>query len=184
MSQSPTDPTASSSPDAASTKTPRSPTERLLVWGGIIGLLALAGFQARAKIGCNMTYDALKERLVYDEGPNAKPLLVDDLDEYLVGWPSRADGKQRAHFAEMELTWQGLTGPLGLTVAYDPSEEGGTVMTVQQTTGFVPLETRSVAPQQPDPTGSTTEPGAGSASRSSTDAGAGSASTAEPAAGE
>ena len=124
-----------SSPGAPPKKQ-RSPAEMVIVWGGIIVLLAVVGYQARARLGYNMTLTALEDRLAQDEGVDAKPLLEGDLDNYIVGWPSRKTEEKNQHLKTVELTWPGLTAPFVMTVMIDPSEQGGSVMAVQ-TSGYV-----------------------------------------------
>jgi hypothetical protein len=120
------------------------------VWGGIVLLLVLVAFQARARFGYTMTLKALQERLGEDEGENAKPLLVADLDQYLVGWPSKTVDEKSKHVGVIDLKWPGLTQSFGLTVSYDPSEpteSDGTVMSVEST-GYVEPPPEAVeAPQ-------------------------------------
>jgi len=153
MAQSSPGPAGSPRPrdvSAAPAKKPRSPAERIIVWGGILLLLGLAAYQARARFGYSMTLNALQDRLAQDEGKDAQPLLVKDLDQYVVGWPARRVEEHSKHLGGIELTWSGLTAKYGMIVAYDPSEqkEEGGAITGLQTKGYTePSESeRKVAP--------------------------------------
>lgn len=128
-------PPSGSKPAAAPAKKPRSPVERVVVWGGIAVLLVLAAYQARARVGYSMTLSALQDRLEEDEGSDAKQLLLKDLDSYIVGWPSRKQDESSAHKGQIELTWPGLSASYGIVVGYDPSEEGKPI-TGMETRGF------------------------------------------------
>ncbi|MBL8849363.1 MAG: hypothetical protein JNG89_06750 [Planctomycetaceae bacterium] len=133
---SPTPGSQPASPPAGPAKKPRSPAEKVIVWGGIAVMLLVLAYQARARVGYNTTLNALEARLAQDEGIDAKPLLEGDLDSYIVGWPSRKVEEKSQHLKTVELTWPGLTAPFVMTVMIDPSEEGGSVMAVQ-TAGYV-----------------------------------------------
>lgn len=144
MSSSSPDPVPSSPASASpapKAKPPRSPAERFVVWGGIILLLLLVGFQARARFGYTMTLNALQDRIAQDEGPNPQPLLVNEVDGLLVGWPKRTDEKPSEHRGLIHLSWRGLTTSYGMTLPYDPSENQPAIMG---------LET-SDAPPEPEP---------------------------------
>lgn len=140
MAQSPVSPgsqPAQSSP-AAPARKPRSSGEKIVVWGGIIVLLAVVAYQARARLGYNMTLKALEGRLAQDEGVDGKALLAADLDNYIVGWPSREVSEKSKFLKTVKLTWPGLTSSFVMTVEIDPSEEpesGGSVTAVQ-TSGY------------------------------------------------
>ncbi|MFO1095603.1 MAG: hypothetical protein U0992_20210 [Planctomycetaceae bacterium] len=138
MAQSSSGPPASQPPknsNAAPAKPARSPAERLIVWGGIIVLVGLVLFQARARVGYTTTLNALQERLAEDEGAEAKQLFIKDLDQYVVGWPSRKEEKKNEHKSTLALTWPGLSASYGIVVNYDPSEEGQPVIGLE-TVGF------------------------------------------------
>ena len=111
------------------------------MWGGIIVLLVLVGIQARARFGYTMTLNALQDRIAQDEGPNPQPLLVNEVDGLLVGWPKRTDEKPSEHRGLIHLSWRGLTTSYGMTLPYDPSENQPAIMG---------LET-SDAPPEPEP---------------------------------
>lgn len=136
-----------SKPAAAAAKKARSPVERIVVWGGIVVLLGLAAYQARARVGYTMTLSALQDRLEEDEGSDAKQLLLKDLDSYVVGWPSRTQEEPTTHKGTIELTWPGLSASYGIVVGYDPSEEGKPV-TGLETRGYQepPAEERKAPP--------------------------------------
>lgn len=75
-------------------KVQRNPVERLIVWGGI-GLLVIVVFtEGTARFGYSMTLSRLQERIQEDEGPDAKPLSVEESSTLIVGFPSKtsADG--------------------------------------------------------------------------------------------
>jgi len=141
---------ASSVPPTSSTggeTTPqkqRSSTEKVVVWVGILILLALVALQARARLGYSKTLEALQDRMAEDEGVNANPLMVKDLNDYVFGWPSRKEESKGKHLSTIEMTWAGLplTKPLGLVVGYDPDESGGTVMALE-TSGFAQSDSQA-----------------------------------------
>ena len=107
----------------ASAKRPRSPAERVLVWGGIVVLLVLVGVQARARFGYTMTLNALQDRIAEDEGPNPRPLLVSDVNSHLVGWPGQSRKEESQHRGTIQLSWRGLTTTYEITLPFDPSEK-------------------------------------------------------------
>lgn len=173
MSQASSVPSDSGSASASTETKPRSTTEKLLVRGGIVILLLLVAFQAHAKLGNTESYKALKDRLNLDEGPDAKPLLITDIDEYIVGWPSRTVVPHSDLEAQLELSWLGLTGRQEFIVGYDPSENGGTVTYVEPK-GYVPPEPEKIEPLE----------SAGATATSSEDGESGEPSAGEPAPGE
>mgnify|MGYP007059379736 CR=1 FL=1 len=158
---------------ASSESNPRSTTEKLLVRGGIVILLLLVAFQAHAKLGKSKSYKALSDRVSLDEGPNAKPLLIADIDQYIVGWPSRTVVPHSDLEARLELSWLGLTGRHEFVVGYDPSEQGGTVIYVE------PKGDDDDDTAKPEPLKSTVAP-----APASEDGESGQPSNGEPAAGE
>ena len=102
---------------SAPAKKPRSPVERMIVWGGIVVLLLLLAAQARARLGYQLTSSALAERVREDEGANPQALAVKDLNQYILGWPSRTVQERGKTEQVITLTWTGLSGPKGL---FDP----------------------------------------------------------------
>lgn len=143
MSSSSPDPVPSPAPasPAPKAKPPRSSTERLIVWGGIVALLVLVGIQARARFGYTMTLNALQARIAEDEGLDPQPLLVSEVDRLLVGWPKKTEETASAHRSVIHLSWRGLTTSYSMTLPYDPTETQPAIMG---------LET-SDAPAEPDP---------------------------------
>jgi hypothetical protein len=101
---------------SAKTKAPRSPVERIIVWGGILVLLVLVAAQARARMGYQMTVDALRERVMLDEGANPQSLLLKDIDQHIVGWPNRTEEKFGKTEQVVTLTWKGLLSTYGVDV--------------------------------------------------------------------
>lgn len=106
----------SDSQGSAKAKPPRSPVERIIVWGGILVLLLLVAAQARARIGYQMTVDALRERVLLDEGANPQSLLLKDIDQHIVGWPNRTEEKFGKTEHVVTLTWKGLLSTYGVDV--------------------------------------------------------------------
>lgn len=158
MSTSPPDPVPSTPPSASSaqkTKPVRSSAERVLVWGGIIVLLLLVGFQARARFGYEMTLNALQDRIAQDEGPNPQPLYVKDVDGLLVGWPQKEVDKASDHRAYIQLSWRGLTSRYGMTLPYDPSEPEPAIMGLETSDAPPEEEPVAVTPSESDAPAST-----------------------------
>ncbi len=76
-------------------KPPRSPVERVLVWGVIIVLLGLTAYEARAKLGYDGSYNTLKTRLdeVESSSDTKAIYLLEDFKKEVSGG---------AHFSEPE----------------------------------------------------------------------------------
>jgi hypothetical protein len=153
-------------PAAAPAKAARSPLERILVWGGIVALILVVAYQAHARFGYDMTRKALEQRLAEDEGQEAKQLFIKDLDQYVVGWPSRKQEQKNKHQATVELTWPGL-GPsytYGMVVFYDPEEDGEPVFNMVTRDYKEPDEEESrpaTSPKTADASGTPAAPAAG-----------------------
>jgi hypothetical protein len=151
---------STSNAGSVAAKKPRSPVERAAVWGLIVVLLALVAAQARAKVGWSYTSSALRERIKLDEGSDAKPLAVKDLDQFLFGWPSRKVQERTSREQTITLTWTGISGPNGL---FDPY--GIDVLTTTGAEGLV-LEVIPHGAPEPDKPMAQTAPDAGPSSSS------------------
>lgn len=110
---------------ARTAKKPRSPVERIIVWGGIIVLLGVVAVEARARKGYEWTLSALEKEIAKDEGADAKPLLVKDIDQHLIGWPNRTES-ELGSYRKITLTWRGLfqKKPYGIDLTYDSRDHG------------------------------------------------------------
>jgi hypothetical protein len=76
-----------SRPGPAEPATKRNPVERTVVWGGIFVLLALAAFQARARLGYSTTLNKLQSVWETDS-EDYNPLLVSEVSSHIYGWPN------------------------------------------------------------------------------------------------
>jgi hypothetical protein len=63
-----------------------------------------------------MTVDALRERVMLDEGANPQSLLLKDVDQHIVGWPNRTEEKFGKTEQVVTLTWKGLLSTYGVDV--------------------------------------------------------------------
>lgn len=155
-------PSQPASPAPAS-KPPRSPVERMLVWGGIIVLLVLVGIQARARLGYTMTLNALQDRIAEDEGPNPRTFPAKDVDQYLVGWPKQTRQEAGKDSGTIQLSWRGLTTSYEIRVHYDslPGEPESLVTSLE--TKDAPTVEQQVADamEEAGPTGTPSMPPSG-----------------------
>jgi hypothetical protein len=126
----------------------------VLVWGGIVVLLVLVGLQARARFGYTMTLNALQDRIAQDEGPDPRPLLVSEIDQHLVGWPSQSRTEQGPHRSAILLSWRGLTSSYEITLPFDHSEEQPAVIGLE-TKDAPTIEEEIAAQEAAAPTGGT-----------------------------
>lgn len=110
-------------------KKPRSPVERVIVWGGIIVLLLLVGVQAHARKGYELTLQAL-EPLVDDDYEGGQPLSIADVDSHVVGFPSQSENAVSATRTERVYRWRGLRGSYGITLEYNPTADTPIVMSM------------------------------------------------------
>jgi hypothetical protein len=103
-------------------KKPRSPAERVLVWGGIIVLLLLVGVQAHARKGYEWTLANL-EPLIDDDKVDGQPLALADVDSHIVGFPSQSETSVDRTTTKRVYRWYGLGGSYGITISYNPGIE-------------------------------------------------------------
>ncbi|MDZ4688757.1 MAG: hypothetical protein SH850_27095 [Planctomycetaceae bacterium] len=127
---------------AAPTKKPRSPGEKLVVWGGIVVLLLLAAVQAHARFGYEMSLKKLQARVASDDNGtvDGAPLYLSDVPTYLVGWPSRKVEEER-HWHAVTYSWVGLGKSYSIRMPYDTTEAKPVILS---------LETND-APPEPEP---------------------------------
>ncbi|HUQ68169.1 MAG TPA: hypothetical protein VM165_01525 [Planctomycetaceae bacterium] len=127
---------------AATTKRPRSPGEKLVVWGGIVVLLLLVAVQAHARFGYEMSLKKLQARVAADDNGSIEgsPLYLSEVPTFLVGWPSRKVEEER-HWHAVTYSWQGLGKSYSIRMPYDTSEAKPVVLS---------LETND-APPEPKP---------------------------------
>lgn len=124
-------------PPASSKK--RSSTERLLVWGGIIVLLALVGVQAHARFGYDRSRANLLAAMDADSHSGKNEFFsIDQVSPYIVGWPTRDD----SHPGEVKYTWSGLGKSYGFSLTYDPKDKERAVLDLVTTDA--PLEAAPV----------------------------------------
>lgn len=135
-------------------KKPRSPVERIIVWGAIIVLLGVVAVEARARKGYEWTLNALQKQLAKDEGADAEPLLVKDIDKYVVGWPRRTESEEGSYH-KITLTWGGLFRSHGIDLTYDSRDNGEGLAVLGLTTHGAEEPPPPVIPEG----GSETEPG-------------------------
>jgi hypothetical protein len=107
-------------------KKPRSPVERVIVWGGIIVLLLLVAVQAHARKGYEWTLEALQP-LVDDDFEGAVPLAIADVEQHVVGFPSQSENVVSPTRTERVYRWRGLRGSYGITLAYNPAADTSVV---------------------------------------------------------
>jgi hypothetical protein len=124
----------------------------VFVWGGIIVLLLLVGAQARARFGYTMTLNALQDRIAEDEGPNARQLLLSEVDSHLVGWPSQSRKEESPHRGSILLSWRGLTTSYEITLPFDPSETDPAIIGLE-TKDAPTIEEEMAAAESAEPTG-------------------------------
>lgn len=109
-----TKPATTANPPA---KRPRSPKERLVVWGGIGLLLVLVAVQAQARFGYEKSREKLQTALNHDLGNNTF-FSIKDVDQHIVGWARRDETEP----GKVTYTWSGLGRSYGLTLKYDPKD--------------------------------------------------------------
>jgi len=107
-------------------KRPRSPKERLLVWGGIGLLLVLVAVQAHARFGYEKSREKLQTALNHDTG-NSSLFSIQDADKHIVGWARR----EEAEPGKVTYTWSGLGKQYGLILKYDPKDPMNAVTDLQ-----------------------------------------------------
>lgn len=109
--------------DTSAPKKPeRSSTERLIVWGGIGVLLLLVVIQAHARVGYERTLKNVEARLAEDDGPNARPLMLEEVDSLIVGFPFQRTIEEKATRVVLNLSWRGLTSAYEINLPYNPTE--------------------------------------------------------------
>ncbi len=109
----PADAAASAASEPAAAKPSRNPLERIIVYGVMLALVGIAYFEYRANTAYQDSLQQLDGELAKaDANPDA-PLLVDDIDQYLVGNPTKTGPVETtsASFGkhqEYTLTWKSL----------------------------------------------------------------------------
>lgn len=101
-------------------KKPRSPVERVIVWGGITVLLLLVAVQAHARFGYQMTLSSLGP-LIDDDREGGTPLALADVDSHVVGFPSQSENSTNGKNSERVYRWYGLGRSYGITISYNPN---------------------------------------------------------------
>jgi hypothetical protein len=120
-------------------KKPRSPAERVIVWGGIILLLGLVAVQAHARFGYEMTLKNLQARVANDDdgSESGNPLYVTDLPGLLVGFPTSSVSEE-GRWRTVTYSWQGLGKSYTIRMPYDSSDEKPAIFSLE--TGDAPPE--------------------------------------------
>ena len=103
-------------------KKPRSPVERVIVWGGITVLLLLVAVQAHARFGYKMTLNNLQP-LVDDDYEGGQPLALAEVDNHVVGFPSQSENSIDGKTTERVYRWHGLGRSYGITLSYNPGAD-------------------------------------------------------------
>lgn len=150
-------------PEPRPARKPRHKAELWAVRGGIVLLVILAGVQAHARFGYEMSLKSMQARLAGEE-ESGVPLLVADLPGLVVGFPSRADIEER-HWRMVVYKWRGLTQSYEIRMPYDSSEKAPAVLSLETADAPPPPEREVVeAPQEasaPSPGGMGSGMGAG-----------------------
>lgn len=117
---SPSDPnsmTAAETP-AGPVRKPRSPVERVIVWGAITGLLIVAGLQWRAHDGFSKTRNAIKAAMDAVEsspGVEQRSVSVNDVPAMIHGNPHYISERRDIPFDPIKkvdtYTWRGVLKP-------------------------------------------------------------------------
>jgi hypothetical protein len=140
-----TDNTPLSEPRPA--RKPRHKVELWAVRAGILLLVVLAGVQAHARFGYEMSLKSMQARLAAEE-ESGVPLLVSDLPGLVVGFPSRDDVEER-HWRLVVYKWRGLTQSYEIRMPYDSSEKTPAILSLETADAPVPPEPKFVeAPQE------------------------------------
>ncbi len=125
---------------------PRNPVERLIVWGLILGLVALVGWEATKRFGYTNTLNRIQAAMEAEEGGGDwKPVTLEDVDQLVSGFPTRAPGPSGVMQETVIYRWQGLLKDHGgIHVTYDPDEN----LVLGYETDAAPEEPRLVDPSE------------------------------------
>lgn len=118
----------------------RSPFEKWLVWGGIVGLVALVAVQAHARFGYEFSLQRLRSRLAAEDSLEGKPLFVKEVPGLIVGWPRREVQRDR-HWETVVYKWHGLMETYEIHMPYDTTEEFPAVLDLRTAKPPVPVAT-------------------------------------------
>ncbi len=142
--------------------TKRNPVERTIVWGGILVLLGLAAFQARARLGYSTTLNKLQS-VWENDTEDFDPLLVSEVSDHIYGWPEHtvmkvaeaepnqwpwASARRQALTSKTEALvyrWPGLSKSYGIALLYERADPGAT-----ESPPIMSLVTEGVA-DEPEP---------------------------------
>jgi len=107
--------------DASSTTPPkaRNPVERVVVWGLILGLVAIVGVEAFARVGYSNSLNSLQAAMEADS--DGDTLMVEEIPAHISGAPSRqVDEEQRI----ITYHWSGLLKDYGnIQLSYSQENE-------------------------------------------------------------
>jgi hypothetical protein len=121
VERSPGDATAGHEP---SVKKPRSPVERTIVWGAIVGMLAVALFEAHARVGYDQTRKTLEAALLRNE-EHGEEVTARAAEGMVRGWPLRTDSQDARGTRQIEYTWPSIFHEYGivLTLVADRTDD-------------------------------------------------------------
>lgn len=112
--------------ETPSQRKPRSPVERVLVWGGIALLAVLAGLQGWAQLHYSQTLSAWQEAIVKMENdPEAPAFTKQDAEKMIRGNPEQSAPQQEGIRQSVIYTWSGPIRDYSITLSYtnDENEE-------------------------------------------------------------
>jgi hypothetical protein len=108
MSSDQTRTTSSANPPSASRDKPRNPVERVVVWGLIVALLAVSGWEAFARFGYTNSLNSLQAAMAADE--DGQTLMLEQVPAHLSGSPAR---EQNEDMRVVSYHWSGLLKDYG-----------------------------------------------------------------------
>ncbi|MEW4488521.1 hypothetical protein AB1L42_10595 [Thalassoglobus sp. JC818] len=96
----------------------RSPVERIVVWGGILLLLALVATEGYARYSYTTSLEKLRIALQEDEVGDQDPLTVDQAKSMIVGFPKESTAGNQLTFQ-----FRGLIKDFGsIHLTFDPNQ--------------------------------------------------------------
>lgn len=122
-------PNTASATAAKTAKKPRSPVERIVVWGGILVMLVLLGWQYYAKSCFQQTSDRLNAALAKadtdDDAKDAERLYDGTVKKLLVGNPKLTESNEKTGKMGVSkidtYTWSGPFKPYSLEITFGAS---------------------------------------------------------------
>ncbi|TWT55290.1 hypothetical protein KOR42_29170 [Thalassoglobus neptunius] len=106
----------------------RSPVERIVVWGGILLLLALVATEGYARYSYTTSLEKLRSELQKDEAGDREPLTVEEAKSLIVGSPAESTAGNR-----MTFQFRGLIKDFGsIHLTFDPNQMNITGLETEQ----------------------------------------------------